>query len=296
MMPNRLMHYLASCSLLGLLLLNACSFNPSGTELTEAADAAAVDAATAADGAAPDDAGAVGDAAIAPDGMVQIPTTCAGLPMGSPDGIYTIDPDGTGGDDPFPVACDMTSDGGGWTIVGRERANVEGTFRYLSDAVGTPAGIADGTESGLFGYRLNGYYTEFRVQWDNGNRYIQITPGESIFLNNVDTAIPTTQFTTSEGQLQTWVSDAGGANFCRASRMSNVRPGDTSWAIKDKNDGNTACGCNSGSWAGRGAFYGGAPSNSTSCGSYGGGWAGVKDDGEQKAGLRQNTDTLLMVR
>lgn len=31
------------------------------------------------------------------------------------DGRYEIDPDGTGGEDPFSVTCDMTTDGGGWT-------------------------------------------------------------------------------------------------------------------------------------------------------------------------------------
>ena len=38
---------------------------------------------------------------------------------GTPSGVYRIDPDGSGTGTPFDVWCDMTLDGGGWTLIGR---------------------------------------------------------------------------------------------------------------------------------------------------------------------------------
>ncbi|MFN3198303.1 MAG: fibrinogen-like YCDxxxxGGGW domain-containing protein [Bradymonadia bacterium] len=52
--------------------------------------------------------------------QAQTPTSCSSIVnngLSNGDGVYTIDPDGAGGNAAFDVYCDMTTDGGGWAML-----------------------------------------------------------------------------------------------------------------------------------------------------------------------------------
>jgi hypothetical protein len=208
-------------------------------------------------------------------------------------GVYAVDPDGPGqGDLPLEVFCDMAT--GGWTLVGEEHEGVAGTFKYLGVSVGDPRALAHEGANALIGEQFSGIYDEVWVTWanaDDAGDGIHFLIEEEMFQNSVNTSIPVSDFYTTNDTLQGWVDSAGGAVLCRASQSPDIRPGDSSWAIKPKNDTNQACGCNSSGWAGRGAFYGGH-SNQTLCNPSGGGWAAVADNGQAKGNV---TDWWLQI-
>jgi hypothetical protein len=201
-------------------------------------------------------------------------------------GNYLLDPDGIGvGAAPFDTVCDMSKDGGGWTLVGRELVGQGGTFKFLNLNSGDPEAAALGEGSALMGVRFSGLYQEVRLNWSGQSTgFIRFTIDQDMFADTVNTAIPISDLTTSDAALTSWVTGDGGAIFCRASSYSQVRPGDTSWAIKPQADTHTTCGCNSYGWLGRGAFYGGHADNTT-CNPGGGSWAAIRDNGEQKGGI-----------
>lgn len=220
---------------------------------------------------------------------------------GAQSGIYTIEPDPAAA--PFPVRCDMSLDGGGWTLVGFESAGqpaaqATGMLASLFEVTGSADAVATGTGPGLIGPRFSfakGHYSHLRLNWCDPsapqNHYQSFRTSEEIFADAERAAngtIELSEFQSNDPVLNQQIPTPDSARFCRA-RTSTLFPGDTSWGVKGKDELNFACGCNSGSWTGVGSYYGGTGQKCTKCSCFGGGWAGTAGNGVQKGAINKHT-------
>jgi len=121
---------------------------------------------------------------------------------------------------------------------------------------------------------------KMRIEWGSSS-FIEFLPASDPFVarptqcngqKSCNILITLSEFSTSDSNLQSWVSSAGGAWLC----IGTTKGWDTAWAVIPVDNNKWQIGCNNGSWAGRGAFYG-----EEHCG---GGWVGVADNGHSKAG------------
>jgi cysteine-rich repeat protein len=105
------------------------------------------------------------------NGACNLPTSCKQLKNGLPmttSGVYSLDTDGDGPKQPFDVYCDMTTDGGGWTLAGRSR--------------NTPSAPGCAGNDGLDGF---GWRTATGSLGDDGQAYALDVAGKGLAFTQV---------------------------------------------------------------------------------------------------------------
>ncbi len=107
----------------------------------------------------PDGSNVASDGTWPAEGCSLTGEACQAIKIASPsaaDGVYSIDPDGSGGLAAFDAYCDMTTDGGGWTLLfnldtsdGANHHYEDATWWTTNSVEGT-AGLATGHKSAAF--------------------------------------------------------------------------------------------------------------------------------------------------
>ena len=118
------------------------------------------------------------------ESSVCVPTDCYALHLqspSSPSGLYSIDPDGHGGYAAFTAYCDMSSSGGGWTLL-MKIDGTKTTFSYAASYWSNDTAYnalhpdLDGTEAKLQGF-ANLPFTAMRIGMnDSGTtRWLEVS-------------------------------------------------------------------------------------------------------------------------
>ena len=165
-----------------------------------------------------------------------------------PSGTYPIDIDGAGAMESFQVYCDMTTDGGGWTMVYKLSSGVAGEPSDLWNS----AGVNEGVVSALNTARSTVHYaSRILARWNSGFTVAQARlalyegGAERAFMRfDASGTNRTNWFTRARTQAATWTDLAAeGQNFFQIEGRGNYGrhwfinrnyggcPADTGWLV-----------------------------------------------------------------